>query len=121
MTYFNGVNEGDSAWVSYDGSTNKFTDHVFNGGLGNDVDTPVPFSVTKQVWTFYSLGNGIILLNNYSNPTVNDNEFGALTAYMGINQQDSATATMFVQWWRVRALPPNGVMPSVSFGSIQQV
>ena len=27
--------------------------------------------------------------------------------------------TVFIQWWRIRAQPPNGVMPSVSFGSVQ--
>ncbi|MFP3278426.1 MAG: hypothetical protein RXO43_02595 [Candidatus Micrarchaeota archaeon] len=119
MPYLNGVNQGNSAWVGYNSSTKTFTDHVFNGGTGNDVNTPVTFSTGMQVWTFYSIGSGIIVLNNYTNPTTNKNEFSTLTAYMGINQQNSATATIFVQWWRTRAVPPNGVMPSVSFGSVQ--
>ena len=117
MPYLNGVNQGNSAWISYDGSSGKFTNHVFNGGTGNDVDTPITFSTAKQVWTFYSIGSGIVLLNNYGNATTNNNEFSTLTAYMGVNQNANATATMFIQWWRTRAVPPNGVMPSVSFGS----
>jgi len=106
-----------STVVTINGSINKFTLIVFDGG-SNFVNTPVTFSTVKQVWTFYSIGSGIVLLNNYTNPTVNNKEFSTLTANMGITQNSGATATIFVQWWRTRTVPPNGVMPSVSFGSL---
>ena len=118
---FYGINLGLNFWVGYDESTNKFTDTVFNGGSSNSVDTHIPFSTAKQVWAFYSIGNGMTLVNNYTSTTVNNNEGSSgLYDYMGVSQYGGGTsATVFIQWWRIRALPPNGIMPSVSFGSIQ--
>jgi len=120
-----------NAWIGYDSSTNKFTLNIFDCNFGNSTDTSIAFSTAKQVWTFYSLGNGIILLNNYTNPTIleninawggfwNDN-INTLNSPMGVSTGGSSTATVFVQWWRTRAVPPNGIMPSVSFGQIQSL
>jgi len=119
------IQPGYMAWIGYDSSTNKFTDFIFNIVYGYGADTPVTFSTAKQVWTFYSIGKGIVLVNNYTAQTVSTgNNFPApvytLQGYMGVNAGNGETATMFIQWWRIRALPPNGVMPSVSFGSVQQ-
>jgi len=41
--------------------------------------------------------------------------------YLTLSANTGYNADFVVQWLRTRAYPPNGVMPSVSFGSIQQV
>ena len=58
---------------------------------------------------------------NYQYTTPNSNGFVAETSlYPSIQLgQRSGTDYIFVQYLRVRAYPPNGVMPSVSFGSVQ--
>jgi YVTN family beta-propeller protein len=111
MPYLNGVAEYDGAWVWYNGTDNKFGLNEFDGDIGIGVDSPVTFNTAERVWTMYSEGSGIVLLDNYASKMTNDREFGTLTRYIGLNQEYNATATLFAQWIRTRAVPPGGVMP----------
>ena len=47
-----------------------------------------------------------------------DTPTGSVYASLGLWAQSSATFSIATSWIRVRAYPPNDVMPSVSFGSV---
>ena len=58
---------------------------------------------------------------NYGNKVVTTNSFTPNSAlYIGFNIADRTVqnSELYDQWIRTRAYPPNGVMPSVSFGSV---
>ena len=40
--------------------------------------------------------------------------------YLTLEENTGTSASFTVQWLRTRAYPPNGVMPTVTFGSVQQ-
>ena len=74
-------------------------------------------TVYSFVWV--STGNEIGY-QNYSNFVSSSNIINTwvstLYPYIGID--DSGSGSFSIQWARVRAYPPNGAMPSVTFGSV---
>jgi hypothetical protein len=74
--------------------------------------------------TFYILGvasSGFLYANTGTDSalySISSTLTFPLPAYLIISDIDGG-ATQVIQWARVRAYPPNGVMPSVSFGSVQ--
>ena len=75
--------------------------------------------VYSIVWV--AVGNEKTYINyvnqiNGADTTVSS--IGNYYAYLGFDT--SGTTSFTAQWLRTRAYPPNGVMPSVSFGSVQQ-
>ena len=58
---------------------------------------------------------------NYYTPQIAGVGFTAETALypsITIAQRDVADSKMFAQYMRIRAYPPNGIMPSVKFGAV---
>ena len=58
---------------------------------------------------------------NYGDKVVTTNSFTPnSTLYIGFNiaARIVPNSELYDQWIRTRAYPPNGVMPSVSFGSV---
>ena len=108
-TYFNG-------WYRYSGG-------FFSGGEWNTLQSwprfpTQPIVNVSYVWSLewqpssYSARMFINYADSVSPSTYSSN---APVSIGFVNQQ---AASYFVNWIRVRAYPPNGVMPSVSFGSV---
>ena len=108
-TYFNG-------WYRYSGG-------FFSGGEWNPLQSwprfpTQPIVNVSYVWSLewqpssYSARMFINYADSISPATYSSN---APVSIGFVNQQ---AASYFVNWIRVRAYPPNGVMPSVSFGSV---
>ena len=53
---------------------------------------------------------------NYGATSTTETDYNPTTQYIEIG---SGHGTIYVTWFRTRAYPPNGVMPSVTFGSVQ--
>jgi len=68
-----------------------------------------------SIWTSTS---GSYAMASYSSPNYLSWGFIPSTA-TAISFSPTEIYVIYVQWVRVRALPPNSVMPSVSFGSVQ--
>lgn len=80
--------------------------------------TPNPASTTMQVVSLALNSTTATEYQNYASPTPIASSF-SLTNYPGIVQiAYSASDTQITYWFRIRAYPPDGVMPSVSLGSI---
>ncbi len=81
-------------------------------------NTPVATANTQYVMTFYYDSGAMVLLADYQTATSVDNSFSS-PQYISFNGYGSSGAgNGFIQWLRTRTYPPNGVMPSVSFGSV---
>ena len=81
-------------------------------------NTPAAAANTRYVITFYYNSGAMILLANYQIATSTSDTFSS-PQYISFNGYGvSGAGEGFIQWIRTRAYPPNGVMPSVSFGSV---
>ena len=78
-------------------------------------------NVQKTVYSFVwvSTGNerGYQNYNNFVSSLDTTNTWASrLYPYIGID--DAGLGSFSIQWLRTRAYPPNGIMPSISFGSV---
>ncbi len=81
---------------------------VFPGTISGTTTNAI-FSIWENSTTSFGMYNYILGLT--------ETEYGTLTtAYYQLGGTNSVTN--FYQWIRQRAAPPNGVMPSVTFGSV---
>jgi hypothetical protein len=86
---------------------------------GGTTVTPNPPSTTLQVVTLAVNSTSATEYQNYANPLTVSGTI-SLTNYPGLVQLAYSTSsdTQTTNWFRLRAYPPNNVMPSVSFGSV---
>ena len=92
---------------------------VYSGNALSVVNTLLSASWTA-VNTFESWVNYVNEVNTTNNPYTLTPPSGNTIYYIGYDTGDvGGTATY--QYMRTRAYPPNGVMPSVSFGSVQSI
>ncbi|MCW1296039.1 MAG: hypothetical protein OH343_05230, partial [Candidatus Parvarchaeota archaeon] len=96
---------------------------TISGGYGN-IGNPFDISSGSGVASIYWIGNGnegIGWNYNFVSST-NTNEGWSSSLYASIQTGEcSPNANMVYYWFRVRAYPPNGVMPSTSIGDIQDI
>jgi hypothetical protein len=85
----------------------------FNNGNSGGGTTPTPALNTFYSYTVASSSSSAAYYINY-NTQVGTASYGVGSSYIGFHAD--ASDEQFVQWVRVRAYPPNGVMPSVIFG-----
>jgi len=89
----------------------------FGGSISYPTDVSFVFQSTSSVGGFYgsSLGS-LTQMGSYVTPTSI-----ASSGYIGlfVTAHSSGTSSGVFQYLLVRAYPPNGVMPSVSFGTVQ--
>jgi flagellin-like protein len=97
-------------WGSCDGL------YIASGGTAV---TPNPPSTTLQVVTLAVNSTTAIQYQNYANPVTASGTI-SLTNYPGLDQlaYNTPSDTQTTYWFRLRAYPPNEVMPTVSFGSV---
>ena len=79
------------------------------------VNPPAPS--TSYVITGYYVSGSLNVLINYTSKTTTSSTFSGSNS-LAIWTYSITTNTVFTQWLRTREYPPNGVMPSIAFGSI---
>jgi hypothetical protein len=85
---------------------------------GSTAFTPNPPSTTLQVVTLAVNSTAATEYQNYASPVTVSGTI-SLTNYPGLVQVAySSSDTQTTYWFRLRAYPPNNVMPSVSLGSV---
>ncbi len=93
--------------------------YLYGGSATSFTATTIPASSTYQVasiWTTPSMGLGEI---NYANQVSSSTDFSASTSiYLSI-QNTLTSLPIHIQWIRIRILPPNGVMPIATLGTVQ--
>jgi hypothetical protein len=86
----------------------------------------VPFTDTNnyKIYTYEypatSASNVLINYNSIGSTTAGGTGTTTYFSFFGSDNSGALTTPMSVLWLRTRAYPPNGVMPSVSFGAVQQ-
>ena len=100
-----------------------------NGYAGGLVDQESAYKYTAALATGYNIYTVYWPSSSQASFNVNYGPSSTLTTDVynlqlpigGANTEGSQATIGPFYWIRVRAYPPNGVMPSVSFGSVQQV
>jgi len=76
----------------------------------NKVYTLAQISTTSAQWYANYVSAGT------ASPSAQTGMYGLF--FMATYYNDNASGPVYVYWLRTRAYPPNGVMPSISFGSV---
>ncbi|MEM0201174.1 MAG: hypothetical protein QXD23_02100 [Candidatus Micrarchaeaceae archaeon] len=105
----------DSWTVNYCG-TNEFETQLFNNAGNFYYSNFLAFS-PNPVFSVYGTSNEAYFLLNYGSLTGYTNDFSTISNGVPDIQAYNPTG-INVQWIDVRELPPNGVMPIFSFGSL---
>jgi hypothetical protein len=94
------------------------TTWYMEGYAGANVLTPSYASGTKIVLSGSYNNTNAVEYENYNPVLTGTGTAATASVYpnFGVYQD-----TIFVQWMRVRSYPPNGVMPTVSFGAVTKV
>ena len=126
-----GGNTGSNAeilWMTNSGS-NEYGAWSANGSSASyNIQSGIILSFIPNLNQFYVIGtyvsNNIVGEQiNYTDKltasgTFDTSQYVILGCFEGSGCGSNTINSLFVQWVRVRAYPPNGVMPSVSFGSV---
>jgi hypothetical protein len=94
----------------------------YNGNSGNSIDFSTSYPSlspsTSYVFSNWEGTSASYATVNYGPILSNPNDFyGLSSANIGL-KQFSTSYNLNIQWIRLRNLPPNGVMPSSSFGGV---
>jgi len=126
--YFTGFylseNWADIQWQTSSGSIQNGLSQ-FNAYILQNVNNGAVASVTisggsttsYQVWSIGTTSTYSYIILNYGTPITLSTDFSANTSEQIALDVYQTSYSIKVQWLRTRAYPPNGVMPSVSFGS----
>lgn len=113
------LNFGTSS-VYHIGLTDNTVDYAIQdyNGASSIINTGVK-QLSYGLWSILqNESNDTLLYFNYNNKTTDTTDIVPLTA--GYINLESARSNIYIlmQYINVRYTPPNGVMPSVSFGSV---
>ena len=126
-------------WYGYLGSENAnqggggYTNSTALAGFGfwnsefglstyNGVSAITSMSYTASTYAVFSTtiqGSTAYELINYGSSTSTTSSVPSGLLNLGWSLQTLSTQGFYAYWLRTRAYPPNGVMPSVSFGAVQ--
>ena len=118
----NGYN--GNGWISF---LNDYVAWVVDGGYAASIDTVYTEQVTNAggTWSASLFPGSTISASQLTSLSatsyVTPNYYGATSGYIGISatNNNQAANPLNVYWFRLRAYPPNGVMPSATFGAVQ--
>ncbi|MEM3212294.1 MAG: hypothetical protein QXR85_03225, partial [Candidatus Micrarchaeaceae archaeon] len=132
---YNGVNAGSYAgtstgtpgnWNGYSfNEGNSATNLIYlgNGGTQFDISTGYDDTNANKVYSMQmNSATSLSMLINYASIYSTSSATSETPTYFNFapsNDGGSEPSTpQYIYWFRTRAYPPNGVMPSVSFGSV---
>ena len=118
----NAGNEPMYIFNGWSGAYEGYSSSTSSGMIGGFSLLSYSFPFTTGIEGLTWVGNSQeVWYNNYNTYITSSNGAGNLPSTInpsfGIYQQSTSTSVTF-QWLRTRAYPPNGVMPSVSFGGV---
>ena len=112
----NGGSNEYSAWSANGSSANY---NIQNGILLNFIPNLNQFYIIGTYINDSIIGEQIDYIDKLTaSGTFDTSQYVILGCFQGSGCGSFTINPLFVQWVRVRAYPPNGVMPSVSFGSV---
>jgi hypothetical protein len=121
QSHNNGIELYNGYSMDYPGSNIYYTTQTSSSStnLGSPSEGSFPAGIWTVTWNatgheYFQDGSG--LSNTYTDSSLNLANYGI---YIG--QSNSATGSNVVDWARMRAVPPNNVMPTVSFGGSSSV
>ena len=89
-----------------------------SGGAQSSINSGIAPSA-KIVSIYWATTSGATISFNYTDPNIITTDIPTTKTQIGIGGNNQETQTMTIQYMRIRAYPPNGVMPSTTFGVIQ--
>ncbi len=101
-----GVNIGGFGLYNWNPSTNANVQTTYDEGI-------------TQLYSVAYTGTESFLFYNYVNKASLSTDEPTFPLPFGVGFQSSYVGTIYMQYARTRAYPPNGVMPSISFSSMQ--
>ncbi len=106
--------------IGIDTSNGYYDLFNWNSGSSQDVDMPGGIPGSYALFGLWADNAQSYATFNYGSPYSNNVGFTASTSlYPTLLAYGPDTISLAVQWVRARAYPPSGVMPSVSFGTVQ--
>ncbi|EFD92756.1 MAG: hypothetical protein BJBARM5_0529 [Candidatus Parvarchaeum acidophilus ARMAN-5] len=124
----NGGSNAEILWMT-NGGQNSYIAYSANGAAASyNIQNGVSSSFTPTLDTYYLFGTAVsssevIETINYVDSlsvsgTYTANQYIILGYFTGASASTTSINPIYIQYVRTRAYPPNGVMPSVSFGSV---
>ena len=95
---------------------------IAENGVSSGTTSSLPTANAWIVSTFSELPSSLVFYTNYTpflTATVSAYSPSSGQNYLGVAGGTVTQSKYGVQWYRVRITPPNGVMPSVTYGSAQ--
>ena len=113
---YGNTSAGDPQYFIWTPVADNYSLLTYDGTIGTKTTITTSGSQTSSsVWSVWASTTYAYASYNYGTAVSNNANFVASTAqYIGI-QAKSTSNGAFVQWLRVRAYPPNGVMPTTTF------
>ena len=99
------------------GTPNNWYALSVTGGTQGNVNSGIQPS-SKIVSVYWPNSSSATILFDYASPIDITAHIPSTTQQIGIGGNNQETQILIVQYMRLRAYPPNGVMPSVTFGSV---
>ena len=99
------------------GTPNNWYALSVTGGTQGNVDSGIQPS-SKIVSVYWPNSSSATILFDYASPIDITAHIPSTTQQIGIGGNNQETQILIVQYMRLRAYPPNGVMPSVTFSSV---
>ena len=125
-TYFGGSSTQSFGEQIYDdGNWYTDTDNGSSSGPQNEIGSWASLANTYAIWSIAATSSQVLFYNPNTYSTLGSTgqtitaTVPAYSSSVGLSLTNEYTNPIYVKWVRVRAYPPNGIMPSVSFGSVQ--
>ncbi|MGC8567772.1 MAG: hypothetical protein ACP5LP_00795 [Candidatus Micrarchaeia archaeon] len=129
-----GSNTGSAAeilWMTNSGSNVLYAWAANGASPSYNLQAGISSGFTPSLNTFYIIGDFVGSSSvgeqiNYANMlkasgTYNTYQYIILGYFTGASASSTSINPMYIQWVRVRAYPPNGVMPTASMGRLNLV
>jgi hypothetical protein len=91
-----------------------------SGGTQSSIDSGILPSA-KIVSIYWATTSGATISFNYTDPNIITTDIPTTKTQIGIGGNNQETQTMTIQYMRIRAYPPNGVMPIKNFKQMQNI
>jgi len=109
-----GYNPGDAGCITLygdivgDANTGTANTYIWAG-----TSTQATFTQTQGIYTIIQTSSQVTAMFNYGSSVSTTSNIGSSSYPVGFYVGNGMSENAFIQWARIRAYPPNGVMPSV--------
>jgi hypothetical protein len=127
-TYFGGTSTnsiGEQIWD--DGNWFTDTDNGASSGIQNEIGSWSSLANTYVIWSIAATSSQVLFYNPNTYSSLSSSgqtittTIPAYSSSIGLSLTNDYINPIYVKWARVRAYPPNGVMPTENFKQIQNI